>query len=427
MSSAGNPYATADERQRAARCDTEGWALSSFAPLVAGAVLSALLWRAGVYAFVGGTPAALAVGSAGLALRVGLVLAIVLAIGTYDTVVRGPDRGVIDVHPLLGSAYLRARLARVARERAVWLGVGIVVGAPLWARPTAAIGYLVVVAGAWAAGIGLGLGVNLLAPRVAAAPAAAGVLDAIRGSNPREQAPFLYAPGVAVGLTGLCVVAAQVGLERLLAGGAPWLLGVPWVGAALGTAAAFRQAGDLARLPAVLGEIDARWAGAEVEEDARRVYLEWMADRAPPWLREELRKELRHGWRGHRTWVLGAWALGALCAVLVTTEGADRLRLVGVGAVAIVGLLGDRLRRTDPPFLDLYYPRPHRHLARVVAMLGWSLPVLILGGGMAAWDGAWGAAAWLVGFGILVAGAAALLPLRWYTPLVLVVVALGVL
>jgi hypothetical protein len=355
------------------------------------------------------------------------VLAIVQALGTYDLVVRGPDRGVIDVHPLLARPYLRARLARVARERLPWLGVAAVLGLPLWAVPTAGIGYLVVVGGAWAAGIGLGLGVNLLAPRLAAAPAAAGLLDAIRGSNPREQAPFLYAPGVAVALTGLCVVAGQVGIAGLLGGGVPWALGVPWVAAAVGVAAAFAQAEDLARLPAVLGEIDARWAGAEVEEEARRVYLEWLADRAAPAWREELRKELRHGWRGHRSFVLAAWALGALCAGMVATEGPGRLKLVGVAAVGVVGVLGERLRRADPPLLDLLYPRPHRALARTVAMLGWALPVLLLGGGAAVWQGAVGAAAWLVLVGAAVAVLAARLPLRWYVPTVLIVAALGVL
>lgn len=389
----------------------------------AAAVALALAWRNGAFRFVDGQAGAQVYGVGLVALRVGLVLAIALALGTYDSVVRGPDRGVLDVHPMFPRPYLAARLRRVIVERSPWLGAALLFGLPLLRLPAVAGAYGVFVVGAWCSGIGVGLGVNLGAPRLATSPSFAPLLDAIRGNNPREQAPFLYAPGVAVAVAAGVAGYASRGVGAAVGGVADPALLAPFVAAAVGLGLSFRNAPQLAFLPGVLGEIDARHAGAEVEEEARRVYLEWLADRAPSAWREELRKVLRHGWRGHRASVFGAWGLGVAVAVWVQTDGGHVFGLAAPLAVGGVGLLGERLRRDDPPWLDVLYPRPHRRLARAVALVAWAAPILGLGGASAWFAGGGGGLGLVLGF--VVAIAAAGLPLGPYLVFVVACAGLG--
>lgn len=372
-----NPYALADRRQAAARARLEGRWLRRLWPLAALALLP-LLHRAGWYRWLELEGAARADGAANLAFRIGVVLTVALALGTYDTVVRGPDRGVVDLHPLLPRPYLRARLRMAAEAHGEWLAFGLLLVAPAASDPRTGLGLAGVLAGAWVAGLGLGLGINLGAARLARSPAWAGLLDVVRGSNPREQAPFLYAPGLAVTLAAASVLGATEALRSWIAGGVPWGFALPLLAGGGGLGLAFWRAPDLAGLPAVLGEIDARWAGVESEEDARRVYLEWVADRAPAAWREELRKALRHGWRGHRSLVLGAWGAGAFAAAVVLAEGPGRTGLAAVAAMALTGLLGPRLKATDPPLLDLLYRRPGVGRARALAVALWILPAGLL-------------------------------------------------
>ncbi|MFZ5480270.1 MAG: hypothetical protein ACOZNI_26130, partial [Myxococcota bacterium] len=130
-----NPYALADLRQRRAHRRERGLrgTLAPLLPLL-GALAAVPLLRDGFYRFVNGPEAAWADGFGGAVARLGLALAAALALSTYTAVVRGPDRGVIDVHPLRPSPWLRAKVAAIARARIGWLLLAGVLLAPLWPR-----------------------------------------------------------------------------------------------------------------------------------------------------------------------------------------------------------------------------------------------------------------------------------------------------
>ena len=368
-----NPYARADERQRRARRRVEGWsALAGWLPLV-GALAALPLLRGGFYGFLDGSEAVVRDGIGGMTARVGLALAAGLSLGTYDEVVRGPDRGVVDLHPLHASLWLRARIASVARSRFRWFLLASVLLVPLWPRIDAIALCALVLAGAWIAGIGAGLGVNLAAPRLAMEPALAGVFDAIRGENPRLQAALLYAPGVALALFGSATLAGSWGATEVLLGHAAGWAGLtaPFAVGALGIVLAARNAPSMERLPALLGEIEAAWAAAESPEEARAVYLEWTVRMVPEALRRDLRRELRHLWRGLRPWVTGSWGLAVLALLAGwTDEAAGRARLAWVGGAALLalGFAGVRLAATDPAWLDDLLPSSRRLPARVLAV-----------------------------------------------------------
>ena len=121
--------------------------------------------------------------------------------------------------------------------------------------------------GAWLGALGVGFTVHLGAVWAAISPTLAGVLEAIRGANPRMQAAFIYAPGVALAAVGAAVGVASAGLAGALSGWAPgwtFLLLPPALGAAAWAASGRLADGYYVRATALLSEIDAQWAGAEV-------------------------------------------------------------------------------------------------------------------------------------------------------------------
>ena len=64
-------------------------------------------------------------GTEAIALRLGLVVAGAMALHTYADLVRGPDRAVLDPHPVQPRALLAAIALRTARERATWLAIAL--------------------------------------------------------------------------------------------------------------------------------------------------------------------------------------------------------------------------------------------------------------------------------------------------------------
>jgi hypothetical protein len=347
-------------------------------------LLALPLLRGNVYGFLDGDDATVVAGIGGVSARIGLALAAGLALASYSEVIRGPDRGVIDLHPLLPGPWLRARTALLARTRAGWLVLGWILLLPLWPRVDVLVVCAVMVAGAWVAGIGAGLGVNLAAPGLAANPALAGMFDAIRGTNPRLQAALIYAPGVALACSGVATVIASGGVTEWLEGDPVGLaaLVVPFAVGGAGWWLAARNAKAMEPLPSLLGEIEAAWAAAESPEEARAVYLEWAARWAPTAIRRDLLKDLRHLWRGLRPWVTGSWGLAAIAALAGWTSDPDGLaRVVWVGGAALVvaGFVGIRLGATDPAWLDLVLPSRGRVAGRAVAV--WLvLQVVVLAG-----------------------------------------------
>lgn len=360
-----------------------GWAAWAWrwSPLVG--VALALPWLVDdLYTFLELRGALRAQGASALLLRLALLLAAWLGLGTFDQAVRGPDRGVVDLHPILPAPYVRALLARAARGAAPMLVTALVCLAPTVRDPALFAGGAVLLAGAWAAGLTLGLGVNLAAPALAARPAVAPLLDAVRGTNPRAQAAVIWAPGVALGLTGLAILAGNAGLEAALTGRPlGWAaLALPWAAAAFGARLVFVDADTLARIPAVLGEIDSSYAAVEAAEEGRRVYLEWVVRLAPaPW-RPELLRVLRQGWRAERGWLGASFVGAALLALSGWSDGAPASRTLVLAAALLggVGLLGPRLRARDPAWLALVHPAVGRVPALAAALFGWS-QVLVLG------------------------------------------------
>ena len=376
-----NPYAAAAFRVTHARRRVEG-----FDPMpmlvIAVAAAAVPLARGSLYRWVDGPALAFQLGFPGLVARVGLGLAALLCLTTYDALVRGPDRGVVDLHPLLPVPYLSARLAAIFRERAWWLLVAFTFLVPVWRHTDALVFGAVALTGAWVAGIGVGAGVNLAASGVAADAAWAPLLDAVRGENPRVQAAFLWAPGVALALAGVGTVVSTVGLGGLLSGvnvGSALLLVTPYAAGIGGVVLAFRSTAAMARIPAVLADIEATWATAEAAGDSSAVYLEWLVPRVPQALRAEFLKELRHGWRGLRPWLTGAWPLGFVGAAAGWTSdisGSARLAWVGTAGLAVVGFVGSRLAAEDPAWLDALFPRAGRAQARTLAIFAWMQPVI---------------------------------------------------
>jgi hypothetical protein len=303
------------------------------------------------------------------------VLTGVLALRGYDLVVRGPDRGTLDLHPVPARAYARARLWRAAREGLPVTATALVFLVPLAGRPVPFAAGVLLLVGASLAGTCLGVGVNLAAPGLGAEPALAGVLDALRGANPRAQAALLWAPAGALFLGGLGVLGATAALEQALLGvPAGWLgAALPLLGAALGLRLARVDANRLARLPAVLGEVEASWSAAEAAEEGSAVYLDWMVPRLPAAWRRETLRVLRHGWRAERGWI-GVGFVGAAVAAasgFANPDRAGRATLVVLGTAAAIGLLGPRLRGAEPAWLLRALPTPGRARGLAVALWLW--------------------------------------------------------
>ncbi|MCB9778778.1 MAG: hypothetical protein H6742_09465 [Alphaproteobacteria bacterium] len=348
-----NPYAGVHQRIRARRPGTAGVLL----PVVA-AVLATPLARPVLLHFLDGpaTPEIVAAGTEAITFRLGALVAAAMAMHTYGDLVRGPDREVLDVHPVQPGLLLSAIAARTARERAYLPVMGAILLSPLvWhGHALAWAGGSAVVLGAWLASLGVGFSVHLSAVWAAHSQGLAVVLDLLRGDNPRMQAALIYAPGVALAVVGVAVGLASGGLSAGLQGWAPgwaFLALPPVLGLVAGMAAPRLANAWYVRASAMLAEIDAAWAGVEEGDEERRVYLEWVAGSTRP----ELLRALRQGWRRLRSWAMGAWGLGLVGLFAGWSADpsapADLVAVAG-GAVALLSVLPTRLALGDPPWLD---------------------------------------------------------------------------
>ena len=331
---------------------------------------------------------AVPMGVAGLSLRLGMLLAGAMSIGTYSALVRGPERAILDPFPAHPQALIHYLAMRTAWERAS-LPVGaaalllpvLLAGHPLaWALAS------LVAAGGWFVGLMAGFTVHLGSVWAAESPALAGILNLIRGQNPQLQAALIYGPGVALGVGTAAVFGASEG-ARLVLMGQPLgalLLGIPLLVGFL----AFLPAGGLAeryhfRTTLILAEIDAAYAVEERDpEQARRVYLEWLVRLLPQKLHLEFLKELRHGWRGLRAWLTGAWGLGLLGLVSAWSSNPaswGRSLAIALAALVAIACVGLRLSSTDPLWLDQTMPQDRRVRlsARALAIFAWLQGVIL--------------------------------------------------
>jgi len=388
-----NPHITAWRVQVRRRARTEG-PLRRIGGLVALATVAgaAPLVEPVFFGFLG-HPDLLAAGISGIGLRVGLVCCGAMALATYGALVRSPERAVLDPHPIEPERLLRYLLLRTAVERSGWCVASalfllpvLLAGEPVaWALATA------VAVGGWAVGLLSGFSVHLASIWVAESPSLAGVLELIRGQNPRLQAALIYAPGAALTLGGLAVWAASAGAAVVLTGqpAGAFLLGVPLVVGVLAwlTAPALGRAW-YHRATTLLAEIDAAYAGQDDTEEARSVYLEWAIRGLPASLRLRLLRELRAGWRAHRGWLTGAWGLGAVAALAAWSKdpiaGPRAFAVAGAGMVVVAAVVF-RLRQESPEWLDdwLGLTAARMRTARTLAVVGWlqgliGLPVAAL-------------------------------------------------
>lgn len=395
-----NPYLNADSLRVARESGRLSEILARVGPAAASAAAMAITGDA-PFAWTQGSESVYLAGAAGHAARVGVALAGAMALLAYGEGVRGPDRGLADLHPVLVAPYTAARRSATTRASWAWLGGALPLLLPLHHRPDALAAGAALVVGGWAAGQACGLALALAAPSLGASPTLAPLLDAVRGPNPRPQAALIWAPGVALAAAGLAVVAGAYGMA---AGG--WGLAalvLPWV-VAVAARRVRPSARDLCVIPAVLADVDASWAAVDAADDGQRVYMEGPVRWLPAPMRPEVLRHLRHGWREHRAFLNGAWLLVAVCVVAALSGEWLALPLL-VATAAALGALGPRMAAHDPPWLDLALPRRGVARARALALAGWIGAALLLPTGALLARGHAPAALLVVGLGGVLAAA----------------------
>jgi len=386
----GNPYLRAWRLRRRNRARTESLAerlWSGALPLLATLVLVPLV-RPVFLSFLEQPKSTWADGMAGIVLRAGIAIIGVLSIDLYGALVRGEDRKVLAGLPVDPAQVVAYEVIRVTGERWWLLPASALLLAPVAYAGAVALWAWGVVAlvGCWVLAVAVSSAVHLLAIDVAENPKWAPTLDLIRGHNPRPQAAFIYAPGVVLLVAGLIVSQAASGAAAVAQGewsGLVWLV-LPWPLAAF----AASRVPALARAnwfqgSAILAEIDARYAALDSREDAAAVYLDWTVRFAPARVSLYALKDLRHGWRGRRSLITGAWLIGvgALAAGWTgAAVGPSRAAVVSVAGVWLVSALGVLLESDEPEFLRVWLREPSsaRWVARVLVLLAWVQPCIWL-------------------------------------------------
>jgi hypothetical protein len=283
-----------------------------------------------------------------LLFRTGAVLVALIALDTYSGIVRHPERSIFGVHPLLAGALLKS-VALEQVKKSFWY-VALILG--IWSGVSAEwMGWIVAyVFSAWLGALGTGYAVHLGSVWASTSPVCAGVLDSIRGQNPREQAAFIYAPGLALAILGIALIFGA-GATRLVIEGQTrfmlWLAGPMFMGL-IGWIAALRLAKiHLLRASMIVSDIDAHWSLLDEGDDPRSVYLDWLAKDNPHRLRL-----LRLSWRLHRPITIGLWVLGFVAALMHSVGEVFQVHLVsGIVSVAFL-LFPSRLLQHEPQWLQ---------------------------------------------------------------------------
>lgn len=429
----GDPYLIALRRQlrrRAAARGALGWLWHLGAPLAA-AALMVLPVRAALFPFLDGPVAGYGDGISAVFLRFGLVVAGYFSLEVYDAVLRGSERKVLEHLPVEPSGVVRAALVHLAVIRgwvpvfaaAMWIPVAAQVGIDRLALAALAL------VGLAAAGAVGGARAYLLAIDMAENPKWNGVLELVRGPNSRAQAALIYAPGAALALLGGAVWVAAEGLRvggalGVLAALVPTgvaLLAWPGLGAAAGRA--------WYPATAVLADIDGRYAALVDPEEARRVYLDWTVRALPEEVGRHALRDLRAGWRTHRSWISAGW-LGGVGAALLgwsgDTSAPNEAATAATLAAFAVGALPSWLYAREPDQLWewLSLNGLNLHFGRAWAGLLWGqaavLPLLLtvsLRHGLAQGAAVWSAAEGALVVGVSLAIALGRRGLGYYAPL----------
>jgi hypothetical protein len=379
---ARNPYIAVDWRQRAHRRAVDGWALrlGRIAVFAVAVGLLVPLVRPVFLGFLDRGAAVLPAGVEAVTIRAGLLLIALLSLDLYTALIRGENRKILDLHPVDEGQVAEAEMVRVGVDRAWLLVAFAVVLAPIaGASPVGYAAAIAAIFGCYLLGICMSAVVHLLAVDAATSERWAPILDLLRGHNPRAQAAFLYAPGLALAGAGLLAIAAAGGAGRVAGGDALGWLGVagPLVAAVPCALVAPQTAhGAWFRASTVLADIDARYARHEHPDEARRVYLDWTVRFLPTAIGRYVLKDLRQGWRDRRSWITGAWLLGVGAALIGWSSDAAapaRSAVAVAFAVWLVGAVSVLMEADEPAFLRAWLPPAplERRLARLVVTIGW--------------------------------------------------------
>jgi hypothetical protein len=242
---------------------------------------------------------------------------------------------------------------------------------------------VVVLAEAWVLTGVAAAGVALLAIEAAESPRWAGLLDLVRGRNPREQAAFLWAPGVVLAAVGAILIRTE---ERALAlaggdaSGVVWLVVPPFAAFFAWRALPQLAARSWFRGTAVLTDIDARYAALGEKQETASVYLDWAVRFLPARWRMWALLDLRHGWRGRRTWISGAWLVGIAAFAAGWTAEPDaviRAAVVGGFGAWACGAVSPWMDRDEGAFTRAWLPDggSARLAARVAVVAAWLQPI----------------------------------------------------
>ena len=318
-------------------------------------------------------------GFQGLAFRLAMLVAAAIAMKTYQEIIRGSDREVLNPHPIQPDLLFKAIAVRTVKQTwslpvAVWfIAWPLIVNTQTFTLndnllPYMWLGVLLVVT--WAGMIGFGYMIHLASVRVARSPSFASTLDLIRGANPREQAAFIYAPAFAFFIMGVVLMFASSACYAVSTGYWPLLpvVFLPIILGVVGSGMAVSLAkSEYVLATAILAEIDARWANLEVEDEQQQVYLDWLASKNP-----ELKRALRQGWRRLRIWPLGAWAVGGLAFISGWSGDLQTCLVISAVGVCFVSGIPILLSQGDPKWLDLALGVDQRK----VAVARWQTAVL---------------------------------------------------
>lgn len=347
-------------------------------------------------------------GVGGVVLRLAVVLVGLAGIDVYEGIIRGKDREVLGLLPVDPAQAVRASLLGLMGRRwwvipgvaALLLPIGLEASWAAWAAAVLALAGVQLFA--WPASAV----VHLLAVEVARSQAFGPLLDLVRGANPRAQAAFVYAPGVVLLLAAVIAYSASAGAAWVAEG---VVTGWVWIGVGPALAVGMSLAvPSLARRSwfrgsAVLAEIDSAYAALGTSEvDRLHVYLDWGLRFLPAAWRRDALHDLRHGWRGRRLWLSGAWVLGIGAALAGWTEaaaGPGRALAVAALAAAAVSSVILALEDDEPEFLRWWLPRtqPRATLARGVVVWAWSQPSVWPAVGITAFMQGWAPAAVVLG------------------------------
>jgi hypothetical protein len=314
----------------------------------------------------------LATGLSAVALRIAALVASAVLLHSYTDLVRGPDRAVLDVHPVRPVALVTAIAWRCAVSRFYLVIVGAVMLAPVAWRGNvpAFLGGLALVFSAWLGALGVGFAVHLGGVWAASSPKMATLLNAIRGDNPPMQAALIYAPGVGLAIVGGGLVFASIGLEAAMRGwswGWTWLAIPPVIGAAAWSQVPRLAAKHYVRASLILAEVEGQWASRDQPIESHHVYMERLGQGRPDVLRA-----LRQGWRNLRLFGTSAWVIGCICALMVWTDTAlDRWLWLSGAGVLFIATIGARLAEGDPEWLNQSLGVKSSQVGRARMLVAW--------------------------------------------------------